>query len=76
VHDVSDISKLTDTIYFFWTSSMVTALATRPINEDSYEASIKLGVSLPEDGSRAGFRNVVFFLNYTMDKAHKREILT
>ena len=55
---------------------MVTALATRPINEDSYEASIKLGVSLPEDGSRAGFRNVVFFLNYTMDKAHKREILT
>jgi len=33
----------------------------------------KLGASLPEDGSRAGFRNVVL-LNLTRGEVHKKEI--
>lgn len=74
-YDVSDISNLTDIIHFFWTSSMVTALVIRPVNENCSQGYTKLGASLSGDGSRVGFRPVVFLLNYTMNKVHKREIL-
>ena len=54
---------------------MVTALVIRPVNENCSQGYTKLGASLSGDGSRVGFRPVVFLLNYTMNKVHKREIL-
>jgi len=48
----------TDTISFFWT--LPTLLYPVPRNS---KESTRLDASLPEDGSRAGFQNILFFWN-------------